>query len=316
MKGLFLNQQFSYESQLEEPKPKPDECLLAIRYAGICNTDIELSKGYKGGFIGIAGHEFVAEVIDGDPAWIGKRVVGDINVSDHSCPTCLAGMPTHCENRKTVGIIDHNGAFAERMSLVTRNLHEVPEGVTDVEACFTEPLAAALEILEQVHIKPTDRVLLIGAGKLGLLIAQVLKLTGCDLKVVIRRSKQAHLLSKWGIAYGELSDFDKQKFDLVVDCTGNQAGLETAMERVRPRGTIVLKSTYATNANIAFSKIVVDEIKMIGSRCGPFEPALRLLKEKRVDVQSLVDGIYPIEDGLKAFQKATEPGALKILLEI
>jgi len=300
------------------PQPcKPNEALIKIRKAGICSTDLELVKGYYP-YTGILGHEFVGEVVEAqDASWIGQRVVGEINVVCNQCEQCLNGRSTHCENRTVLGIVNRDGTFAEFTTLPIANLHRVPDSVPDEMAVFTEPLAAALEIQEQINIKPTDRVLLIGAGRLGQLIAQTLALTGCDLRVVARYTPQQDLLKARGIRIISEEDATAQpwRWDIVVEATGSPGGFALARKAIRPRGTLVMKSTYKGEMSVNFSSIVVDEINIIGSRCGPFEPALRLMESRRVDPTVLIADEFKLEEALKAFERAAETGVLKVLVE-
>jgi threonine dehydrogenase-like Zn-dependent dehydrogenase len=298
------------------PQPdKPNEALVKIRLAGICSTDLELVKGYYP-YKGILGHEFVGEVVEADDAsWIGQRVVGEINAVCNQCEQCLNGRPTHCENRTVLGIINRDGTFAEYTTLPVANLHRVPDSVLDEMAVFTEPLAAALEIQEQIQINPTDRVLLIGAGRLGQLIAQTVALTGCDLHVVARHAHQKDLLKARGIQIISQEDIEPWRWDIVVEATGSPSGFSLARQAIRPRGTLVLKSTYKGEINVNFSSVVVDEINIIGSRCGPFEPALHLMESKQVDPTVLIDSEFSLNDALKAFERAAEAGALKVLVQ-
>jgi threonine dehydrogenase-like Zn-dependent dehydrogenase len=298
------------------PQPrKPDEALVRIRKAGICSTDLELVKGYYP-FTGVIGHEFVGEVIDAqDAAWIGQRVVGEINAVCQQCEQCLNGRPTHCENRTVLGIVNRDGTFAEFTQLPVTNLHLVPDSVPDEMAVFTEPLAAALEIQTQIQIKPTDRVLLIGAGRLGQLIAQTLALTGCDLRVVARHAHQQNLLKVRGIRVIAEDEIQPWRWDTVVEATGSPSGFSLARRAVRPRGTMVLKSTYKGEMSVNFSSIVVDEINLLGSRCGPFEPALRLMESRQVDPTVLIADEFKLGEALKAFERAAETGVLKVLVE-
>jgi threonine dehydrogenase-like Zn-dependent dehydrogenase len=297
------------------PQPcKPNEALIKIRKAGICSTDLELVKGYYP-YTGILGHEFVGEVVEADdPAWVGRRVVGEINVVCHQCEQCLHGRSTHCENRTVLGIVNRDGVFAQFTNLPTTNLHPVPASVSDEMAAFTEPLAAALEIQQQVQVRPTDRVLLIGAGRLGQLIAQTLALTGCDLRVVARHAHQQSLLKARGIRVIAEQEIQPWRWDIVVEATGSPGGFALARQAIRPRGTLVLKSTYKGEINVNFSSMVVDEINIVGSRCGPFEPALRLLESRQVDPTVLIADEFKLEDGLKAFEHAAETGVLKVLI--
>jgi threonine dehydrogenase-like Zn-dependent dehydrogenase len=313
MKALWLE-----NGQLElrdAPDPeKAGEALIRIRKAGICSTDLELVKGYYP-FTGILGHEFVGEVVAADDRnWIGQRVVGDINVTCGNCEQCLSGRSTHCENRTVLGITGRNGTFAEFTTLPLSNLHPVPASVPDEMAVFTEPLAAALEIQQQVHIQPTDRVLIIGAGRLGQLIAQTLALTGCDLHVVARHASQQKLLADRSISIIAEADIQPWRWDIVVEATGSPGGFSLARQAIRPRGTLVMKSTYKGEMSVNFSSIVVDEVTIVGSRCGPFDPALRLMEKRQVDPDILIADEFRLEDALQAFKRAAQPGVLKVLV--
>jgi len=296
---------------------KPNEALIEIRKAGICSTDLELVKGYYP-YTGILGHEFVGEVVEAaDPSWIGQRVVGEINVVCGQCEQCQNGRSTHCEQRTVLGIVNRDGTFAEYTQLPIANLHRVPDSVPDEMAVFTEPLAAALEIQQQIQIKPTDRVLLVGAGRLGQLIAQTLALTGCDLRVVARHRHQQDLLKARGIRPITEEDAIAQpwRWDVVVEATGSPGGFTLARKAIRPRGTLVMKSTYEGEMSVNFSSIVVDEINIVGSRCGPFEPALRLMEARQVDPTVLITAEYKLGEALKAFERAAETGVLKVLVD-
>jgi threonine dehydrogenase-like Zn-dependent dehydrogenase len=316
MNALWLeNNKISLRDIPQRRKPK--EALVKIRKAGICSTDLELVKGYYP-YTGILGHEFVGEVVEADgenrAAWIGQRVVGEINVVCNQCEQCLNGRPTHCENRTVLGIVNRDGTFAEFTQLPITNLHRVPDSVPDEMAVFTEPLAAALEIQQQIQIKPTDRVLLIGAGRLGQLIAQTLALTGCDLHVVARHAHQQNLLKARGIRIIAEEDIQPWRWDVVVEATGSPNGFALARKAIRPRGTLVMKSTYKGEIRVNFSSLVVDEINIIGSRCGPFEPALRLMESRQVDPSVLIADEFKLGDALKAFERAAETGVLKVLV--
>lgn len=299
----------------EVPVPqKPKEALIRIRKAGICSTDLELVRGYYP-YAGILGHEFVGEVTEAeDASWIGQRVAGEINAVCNQCEQCLTGRSTHCENRTVLGIVNRDGVFAEFTTLPVTNLHIVPASVPDEMAVFTEPLAAALEIQEQIQIKPTDRILLVGAGRLGQLIAQTLALTGCDLRVAARHKRQQDLLTARGIRTISEEEIQPWRWDIVVEATGSPGGFELARKAIRPRGTLVMKSTYKGEVSVDFSSIVVDEINLIGSRCGPFEPALRLMEAGQVDPTILIDAEFPLGEALKAFEHAAEGGVLKVLV--
>jgi threonine dehydrogenase-like Zn-dependent dehydrogenase len=298
------------------PVPPPGEALVRVRLAGICNTDLEIVRGYMG-FRGVLGHEFVGTVEEAeDRSLIGQRVVGEINAYCGECPTCQAGRPTHCPNRTTLGIWGRDGAFAEYLTLPVRNLHKVPDTISDEEAVFTEPLAAALEILEQVHLRPTDRVVVLGDGKLGLLVAQALALTGCDLLTVGRHREKLAILARRGIPTLLEAEAEGLAADVVVECTGRPEGFAAARRILRPRGTLVLKSTYHGRVEADLTGLVVDEITLVGSRCGPFPPALRMLERGLVDVRSLISAVYPLAQGVEAFARAAEPGGLKVLLRV
>ncbi len=299
----------------EVPRPqKPGEALIRVRRAGICGTDLELVKGYYP-YAGVPGHEFVGEVVGAeDRTWLGQRVVGEINAACGACEQCLNGRPTHCENRTVLGIAGRDGTFAEYTSLPIDNLHRVPASVPDEAAVFTEPLAAALEIQEQVHVRPTDRVLVVGAGRLGQLIAQTLALTGAGLRALARHPHQAKLLTDRGIHTIQEDQIQRWRWDVVVEASGSPSGFEIARKAVRPRGTLVMKSTYKGEMSVNFSSIVVDEVNIVGSRCGPFEPALRLLESKQVDPTALIAAEFKLGEALKAFEEAGKPGVLKVLV--
>jgi len=314
MQSLWLeNNQISLR---DVPQPrKPDEALIKIRKAGICSTDLELAKSYYP-YTGILGHEFVGEVMEAvDASWIGQRVVGEINAVCNQCEQCLSGRSTHCENRTVLGIVNRDGTFAEYTQLPITNLHRVPDSIPDEMAVFAEPLAAALEIQQQIQIKPTDRVLLIGAGRLGQLIAQTLALTGCDLRVVARHEHQQNLLKTRGIRIIAEEEIKPWRWDVVVEATGSPSGFSLARQAIRPRGTLVLKSTYKGEMSVNFSSIVVDEINIIGSRCGPFETTLRLMESRQVDPTVLIANEFKLDDALKAFERAAETGVLKVLVQ-
>jgi alcohol dehydrogenase len=281
--------------------------------AGICNTDIEITRGYKG-FNGILGHEFVGTVVEcADAQWVGRRIVGEINAACRTCPTCLRGDDPHCPNRTTVGIYKRAGAMADYISLPIDCLHEVPADVSDEQAVFTEPLAAALEIIQQTHLRPTDRVALVGDGKLGLLIAQVLRLPGCEVTMVGRHPERWDLLHRQGIATCRPEQAEGW-YDVVVDVTGNPEGLKTSRRLVRPRGRLVMKSTVAAETQLDLTMLVVDEIQLIGSRCGPFPAALRLLQRGLIETAPLITATYGLNDAMAAF--AASRGALKVLLQM
>ena len=314
--GWLEAQRLSFCPELDEPQPAGDEALIEVLLAGVCSTDLELLRGYYP-YCGVPGHEFVGRVIasPADASWVGRRVVGEINLACGQCAACRRGNPTHCEVRTVLGIVNRPGVFAERLCLPLRNLHLVPDEVADEAAVFCEPLAAAIEILEQVAIQPSQRVLVVGAGRLGQLVAQTLSLTGCALQVVARHSRQRELLEARQIAWIDEGQVPQRKLDVVVEATGTPQGFHLARQALRPRGTLVLKSTYHGDMTVNFSALVVDEITLVGSRCGPFAPALRLLASEKVDPRSLVEARYPLEQVVQACEHAARPGALKILID-
>ncbi|MDY6867167.1 MAG: alcohol dehydrogenase catalytic domain-containing protein [Chloroflexota bacterium] len=316
MKGLWLeDRKITYRTDLPMPETREGEALIRLRQAGICSTDLEMTRGYYP-FTGIPGHEFVGEVVEapGNESWVGERVVGEINITCGHCAACRAGRPHHCENRAVLGIQGHDGVFAEYFTLPVANLHIVPGVVRDDAAVFTEPLAAALEIQEQVHIQPGMKVLVMGAGRLGMLIAQTLKLTGCDLRVGVRREEPARILYDLEITPIDIYDVEENDYDLVVEATGAPSGFEISRKAARPAGTLVLKSTFAEDLTLNMSALVVDEVTLVGSRCGPFPPALRLLEMGLVETYPMIDARYELSDGVRAIKKAGEHGVLKVLL--
>jgi threonine dehydrogenase-like Zn-dependent dehydrogenase len=316
MQALWLeNNQLQLRDDAPIPNPPPGEALVRVVRAGICNTDLELLRGYYP-YTGILGHEFVGVVEQGPEHLKGQRVVGEINAVCGQCRFCRSGQPTHCENRTVLGIVNRNGAFAEYLSLPVENLHPVPDNVPTDVATFTEPVAAALEIQQQVKVSPAERVLVVGDGKLGQLVAQTLAITGCDLLVVGRHQEKLANLAARGIQTGLEDAVADRAFDLSVECTGNPAGFAIARRALRPRGTLVLKSTYAGQLTFDASSLVVDEITLIGSRCGPFPAALDLLASGQVDVEPLIHARYPLSEGLAAFERASTKGVLKVLLDM
>jgi threonine dehydrogenase-like Zn-dependent dehydrogenase len=297
------------------PEPPPGEVLVRVVAAGICNTDVELARGYYP-YAGVLGHEFVGTVERGAAGLTGRRVVGEINAACGDCAACRAGRRTHCERRTVLGIVNRHGAFADYLVLPAENLHLVPDPVATDAAVFAEPLAAALEIQEQVRITPEDRVLVVGDGKLGQLVAQSLALTGCRLGVVGRHGPKLALLAGRGIASIAAEAVAPGSFDIAVECTGNHLGFGLAQRALRPRGTLVMKSTYAGALTVDASAVVVNELTLVGSRCGPFDKALALLAAGRVDVAPLVQARYPLERAQDAFDHAQRPGMLKVLFEV
>ncbi|NJK80384.1 MAG: alcohol dehydrogenase catalytic domain-containing protein [Chloroflexaceae bacterium] len=315
MDALVFNEQLYIDTAYPRPTLRANEAIIRPHLLGICNTDIEITHGYKG-FRGVLGHEFVGTVEAAtDRAWIGRRVVGEINAYCADCATsCALGGVEHCPKRTTLGIKGRDGAMAEAFALPIACLHEVPASVPDTAAVFVEPLAAALEILQAVHIRPTDRVAVVGDGKLGALIVQVVRLPGCSVTLIGRHPERWALFQRQGIACRHSSDLPPTGYDVVIDCTGQVGGLDTARQLVRPRGRLVLKSTFHHNVTLNLSALVVDEIEVIGSRCGPFAPALRLLERGLVEVEPLISAVYPLRDAVAAFAAAR--GQLKVMLQV
>ncbi len=314
MQALWLeHRKLTLRDDVPQPDPPEGEALVRVLQAGICNTDLELVRGYYP-YTGVLGHEFVGEVQDGPPQLIGQRVVGEINAVCHQCRACLEGRTTHCERRTVLGIVDRNGAFAEYLSLPIENLHPVPDEVSTDAATFTEPLAAALEIQEQIAFSENDRVLVVGDGKLGQLIAQSLAHTGCDLLAIGRHPEKLDLLEQRGIRTGLADRVEPGRYDVAVECTGNPEGFALALSAVRPRGILVMKSTYAGDLTIDAAQVVVNELTLVGSRCGPFAPALRLLAERKVDVEPMVEARYLLSEGIAAMEHAERKGSMKVLL--
>lgn len=295
------------------PEPGPGEALLHVRLAGICATDLEVVKGY-GALEGVLGHEFVGEVVRApDASWAGKRVVGTINVGCGECAVCLGQGPEHCPRRTALGI-SRDGVFAEYVTLPLDNLLPIPAGLPDEDAVFAEPLAAAVRIREQIAVRPSARAAVVGPGRLGLLVAQVLALAATPVVVLGRREATLALPRALGLETALVAGAPDASFDLVVETAGNAAGLQEALRLVRPLGTVVLKSTYAGAAEVDLTPLVVNEITVVGSRCGPFAPALRLLAAGQVQVAPLVDAVYPLGEALVALEHAARPGVRKVLL--
>lgn len=312
MQALWLEDGTLTLRDVPIPVAKPGDAVIRVRLAGICNTDLELQGGYYQ-YAGIPGHEFVGVVESHGGELDGQRVVGEINVTCGKCSQCRTGRSSHCVDRTVLGIRNRDGAFAEFTSLPIRNLHVLPDGVPDESAVFVEPLAAALQIQNQVQFKDSDRVAVIGDGKLGNLVAQTLAMTGCELVVVGRHAAKLAFLEARGVATTTEVE-DVEGMDIVIECTGNSGGFSTAVEVVRPGGTIVMKSTYSGRLEIDASAIVVNEITLVGSRCGPFGPAIELLQTEKIDVQSLIRETFPLERAVDAFECAATRGVMKVLI--
>ena len=318
MQALIIeNGALVYRDNYPQPQPKSGAALIRVRLAGICSTDLEVVKGY-GSFSGVLGHEFVGEVeAVGDPqdaAWIGQRVVGTINIGCNQCDECQHNGPEHCPNRAALGIHRADGVFADYVLLPIMNLLVVPPTVTDEQAVFTEPLAAAVRIRGQLLISPEAKTAVVGPGRLGLLVGQVLALAGTRVTLLGRRQASLALPAQLGLQTGLVADFDDNSFDFVVETTGNPAGFAHSLRLVRPQGTLVLKSTFAGDAHINLTKLVVSEINVVGSRCGPFAPALRLLEQQAVHVTETIEADFNLCNGLAAFEYAALPGVRKVLL--
>ena len=301
---------------VREPSPAPGEARVRVTLAGICSTDLEIAKGYMG-FSGVLGHELcgIVEQCD-DPAWLGQRVAGEINLACGRCDLCKRGLGRHCPTRTVLGILGKDGCFAQYVTLPIANLHRLPDALDDVRACFVEPVAAAFEVLEQVRIGPDERVAVLGDGKLGLLCAQVLQTSGCQLVVAGKHARKLQLAAARGIATAAVSELTPRAFDVVVEATGSADGMHAAVKLLRPRGTLVLKSTYHGLLTLDAAPLVIDELTLVGSRCGPFERAIPALASGAVDPTALVDAIVPLADGVAALGRAGQPGVLKVLLDM
>lgn len=291
-----------------KPSPRRGEVRVRVRLAGICNTDIELLRGYYG-FRGRPGHEFVGERVD-----TGERVVGEINLACGVCAWCAKGLGRHCPKRTVLGIVKHPGAFAEYLTLPEENLCPVPDHVSDEEAVFTEPVAAACEILEQVQIAPGERVGVLGDGKLGLLIAQVLCVHGAEVHLFGRHESKLRIARKAGVKAHRAGALPRAAYRVTVDATGSAAGLREAAAMTLPRGVVVMKSTVAGETGLDMAPVIVNELTLVGSRCGRFESALPVVASGRLRLKEMVDSEFPLSEGPRAFQRAMERGALKVLL--
>ncbi len=314
MRALHFDGTNARVSDRPPPDPSEDSALVRVTLAGICNTDLELLKGYMG-FRGILGHEFVGVVDQGPSEWQGQRVVGEINFACQDCPMCQENLQRHCPDRRVMGILNADGAFAEIVRVPIANLHIVPEGVSDEAAVFIEPLASAFEILSQVNVESGGDCLVLGDGKLGLLVAQVLDAAGARVLAVGNHPDKLAILERRGIETVLTSDWIPEPTPLVVEATGSAEGFQRALSATRSRGTLVLKSTSAERRGINLAPIVIDEIQIVGSRCGPFPPALSALEADTIDVRPLISERVPLRDAEDALRRAAEPSQLKILLE-
>jgi threonine dehydrogenase-like Zn-dependent dehydrogenase len=296
------------------PRRSEGFALIRLIYGGICNTDIELQRGYYG-FRGVPGHEFVGEVVEADDVrWIGQRVVGEINLACGKCAWCARGLGRHCPTRTVLGIVKQPGAFREFLTLPESNLRRVPREITSEEAVFVEPLAAACEILDQVRIPKGAPVAVLGDGKLGLLAGQVLQAHGAEVHQYGRHKEKLRIAERAGVSTEIAKKLPPAKYQFVVEATGSSAGLKQAVYMTQPRGTIVMKSTVHGQVAIDTAPVIVNEVTLVGSRCGRFEPALRLLKNRKVQVAAMISDVLPLKDAPRAFRAAATPGVLKILL--
>jgi threonine dehydrogenase-like Zn-dependent dehydrogenase len=314
MKAVHLENGRVTVRSAARPKRPEGFALIRLLAAGICSTDLELQRGYYG-FRGTPGHEFAGEVVEADSsALIGKRVVGEINLACGKCEWCARGLGRHCPKRTVLGIVKHPGAFRELLTLPESNLRIVPAGLTTEQAVFTEPLAAACEILDQVRVAPEAEVAVLGDGKLGLLIAQVLHAHGARVIHYGRHREKLRISEGAGIETRTATKLPRRAYGLVVDATGSPEGLTQAVAMTRPRGTVILKSTVHGLAPLDTAPVIVDEITLVGSRCGRFEPALKLLRTGRVRVDRLISDEFPLAEAPRAFARAAEKGVLKVLL--
>lgn len=321
MRALVFNNKLELKQDFEKPTPKENEALIKVKLVGICNTDYEITKGYMG-YNGILGHEFVGvvEEINGeDKSLLGKRVVGEINLGCKNCDYCAKGFERHCPNRQTLGILNKDGCFADYVTLPLSNLLEVSEKINDETAVFVEPLAAALEILEQLHIKPYEKVCVLGDGKLGLITALALNASNVDVTLVGKHQNKLDIAKEQNVKtmlLENLKQENNKSFDVVVEATGRVSGFETSLNLVKPRSVLVLKSTIATGKELNLAPIVIDEITVLGSRCGQFAPALRLMEKNVIDFSKLVSAKLSFDDAILGFEKNKEKNTIKILLEM
>lgn len=322
MKAVVFNDKDGLRLDNNYPKPVPqkDEALIRVSLAGICNTDFEITKGYMG-YNGVLGHEFVGvveEVNSDDKSLLGKRVVAEISYGceDPDCEWCAQKNYRHCPNRHTLGIVAKDGCFAQYLTMPLNVLFEVPENVTDEQAVFVEPLAAACEITEQLHIKPIDRVVVLGDGKLGLTTALTLHAQGLDVTLIGKHQNKLDIAKAQGVRVQLLQELAvTNSYDVVVEATGSVSGFETSLALVKPRGVLVLKSTIATGKELNLAPIVINEITVLGSRCGQFPPALRLLENNRIDFRPFISAVYDVDDAIAAFEANKSKETLKVLIK-
>lgn len=321
MKALVYDNGLKLDNNYPMPKISDDEVLIKTTMVGICNTDYEITQGYMG-YKGVLGHEFVGKVVEigknCSKNLLNKRVVGEINCACNSCSYCAQNLQRHCPNRSTLGIWKKDGCFSEFFTLPKENVIEISDNIDDITATFTEPLAAAYEILEQVHIKPDSKVALLGDGKLGLCISLVLSALNVDFIHIGKHENKLQISKNVGaktMLLDELKETDRKTFDIVIEATGSKGGFETSVSLVKPRGTLVLKSTIAASEGLNLASIVVDEINIVGSRCGQFRPILRLLEKGKIDPKPLVEAVYDVDNFKEAFEKNTMKNVLKVLVK-
>jgi threonine dehydrogenase-like Zn-dependent dehydrogenase len=315
MQAVTLTQSgVCFDHQYPAPVAQPGEIRVRVIEAGICETDLQLIQGYMG-FRGVLGHEFVGTAEEG--RYAGRRVVGEINCSCRHCDFCEQGLGTHCPNRTVLGILAHDGAFAQTICVPEANLHPVPDSLSDDEAVFAEPVAAAFQIAAQLDLRRYSRAIVLGDGRLGILCAQVLNLYDCRTTLIGKHPEKLQIFDEMGIETALLDDVAPERAaDMVVDCTGSASGLPTACQFVRPRGTIVLKTTVAGNSGPSLAPIVIDEITLVGSRCGPFDRALQALARREIQVTPLISARFPLSEAIAALKAATQVPNLKVLLDV
>lgn len=319
MKAVVFDGELKFDENYMEPERKENEALIKPLLLGVCNTDEEITKGYMG-YNGVLGHEFVGVVIDSDDKnLINKRVVGEINLGCNNCPECNNNLQRHCKQRSTFGIYKKDGCFSELFTLPNSNLLVVPDNVDDETAVFVEPLAAAYEIFEQIQIKPKDKVAILGDGKLGLCISTIFSALNVDYTHIGKHLEKLEITKKLGGKIKLLSDIkneDLKTYDIVVEATGSVGGFETSLSLVKPRGILVLKSTIAAKEGLNLASVVIDEITVLGSRCGQFEPVLRLMGKNRINTKPLISKILPFREAIKAFELNRQKDTIKILLKV
>lgn len=314
MRALLIDRELSLRKDYPDPARTPGESIVRVRMAGICGTDLELARGYMS-YRGVPGHEFVGEVADTTSAALAdRRVVGEINAACGRCERCIGGFRRHCPHRTVLGILGRDGAFADYLRLPNENLLPVPDSIPDEAAVFVEPIAAAYEIFEQTHLRRDERIAVLGDGRLGALAAMVLRAESYAAVLGGLHRDKLERLAALGLEV-KLEDELKPGFDVVIDCTGHGGGLNRALELVRPRGKLILKSTAAAAATLNLARAVVNEVTIIGSRCGRFAPALDALAAGKLDPRPLISAVYPLDDAVAAFSAAGRPPYFKVLLK-